>query len=51
MLVDFKGEPKIDASAGEAFVETLELNAGALADFREKFPAFLDADDFSLTGL
>lgn len=48
MLVDFKGEPLIDQPAGEPFVDSATLSAGQLAAFREKFPAWLDADPFVL---
>lgn len=48
MLVDFKGEPVIDRPAGEAFVETGTLDLEALAQFREKFPAWQDADRYQL---
>ncbi|SES17569.1 Carbon-nitrogen hydrolase [Vreelandella subterranea] len=48
MLVDFKGEPLIDHSAHTPFVETGCLNKTDLDAFREKFPAWQDADRFSL---
>lgn len=47
MLVDFKGDLLVDHPPGEAFCETSTLSADALADFKEKFPAWMDADDFS----
>ncbi|NRB55381.1 MAG: amidohydrolase [Salinicola sp.] len=46
MVVDFKGEPMIDRPTGEWFVETATLSAEALKTFREKFPAWQDADTF-----
>lgn len=48
MLVDFKGEAQIDVAVGEAFVETLTLQPEPLARFRERFPAWQDADEFTL---
>ncbi|SDN12602.1 amidohydrolase [Vreelandella arcis] len=48
MLVDFKGEPLIDHSAHTPFIETGCLNKTDLDAFREKFPAWQDADRFSL---
>ncbi|MEH6579491.1 MAG: amidohydrolase [Amphritea sp.] len=46
MLVDFKGEMLVDHPPGELFCETFTLSAAALADFKEKFPAWRDADQF-----
>ncbi len=48
LLVDFKGELQIDGDEGEAFVKTETLNAQELLAFREKFPAWMDADEFEL---
>ncbi len=48
LLVDFKGEPVIDAPPGAPFVTTSTLSASALVKFKEKFPAWQDADDFTL---
>ncbi len=48
LLVDFKGEPLLDAAPGEAFIRSATLDGSALRQFREQFPAWLDADDFSL---
>ncbi|MDE2136437.1 MAG: amidohydrolase [Gammaproteobacteria bacterium] len=45
--LDFLGQPLIEAG-GEPAVLTVELDAGRLAAFREKFPAHLDADRFTL---
>ena len=47
-LVDFKGEPLIDHPANSPFIETGTLNKTDLDAFREKFPAWQDADRFSL---
>ncbi|GGK75427.1 amidohydrolase [Amphritea balenae] len=47
MLVDYKGELLLDREPGLAFCETLSLSAADLADFKEKFPAWMDADRFS----
>ncbi|WP_252108876.1 MULTISPECIES: amidohydrolase [unclassified Halomonas] len=48
MLVDFKGEPLIDRPANSAFIDTGVLDKTALDEFREKFPAWQDADRFEL---
>lgn len=48
MLVDFKGEPLIDHPANTPFIETGTLDLDALGQFREKFPAWQDADRFTL---
>lgn len=48
MLVDFKGEPLIDQPANAPFIETGTLDKTDLDAFREKFPAWQDADRFSL---
>ena len=44
-LVDFKGRTLAEAGAGEQIL-TGALDDGALEAFREKFPAWRDADDF-----
>ena len=48
LLVDFKGQALLDAPAGEAFVKTGTLDGEALQQFRQKFPAWQDADPFSI---
>ncbi len=48
MLVDFKGEHIIDHPANQAFVATEIISKQQLNSFREKFPAHLDADNFSI---
>ncbi len=48
MLVDFKGEHVIDYPANQAFVATETISKQKLNTFREKFPAHLDADNFSI---
>ncbi|WP_251978160.1 amidohydrolase [Salinicola avicenniae] len=48
LLVDFKGVPLVDHAAGQAFVETASISPQSLAAFRDKFPAWQDADRFSL---
>ncbi|MHB0775322.1 amidohydrolase [Halomonas sp. WWR20] len=48
MLVDFKGEALIDEAPDRSFVKTGVLDREALAQFREKFPAWMDADRFTL---
>jgi predicted amidohydrolase len=44
---DFFGEPLAEL-AGESAVTTVEMNGDALRAFRERFPAHLDADRFTL---
>ncbi|APX93176.1 amidohydrolase [Halomonas sp. 1513] len=49
MLVDFKGEALIDEPAHQPFLRTEHLDYRALQDFRQAFPAWQDADSFTLT--
>ena len=44
---DFKGQPMNDINSKPGTC-TVELNLQALADFRNKFPAYLDGDRFKL---
>lgn len=48
MLVDFKGEALIDPPADVPFIQTGTLDTEALGAFREKFPAWQDADRYQL---
>lgn len=48
MLVDFKGEAVIDEPRDFPFIRTATLSRGDLQSFREKFPAWRDADHFTL---
>lgn len=45
--IDYLGQPLADL-AGEPALATVELDAAPLAAFRQKFPAHLDADRFTL---
>jgi omega-amidase len=45
--VDFQGRPLVEAGA-DAGILTAELDLAALTAFRERFPAHLDADRFTL---
>jgi predicted amidohydrolase len=45
--LDFMGQPLTEGVEGE-FVRTVALDGRALETFRAKFPAHLDADDFTL---
>ena len=47
-IIDFKGEYVGRCPDGEEFVLTEKLDIDALRQFREKFPAWSDADEFSL---
>jgi predicted amidohydrolase len=46
-IVGPKGEV-IFSSEGMEAIKTLELNANSLQAFRDKFPAYVDADEFSI---
>lgn len=46
-LIDFKGEA-LFLKQNEEMIQTEVLNKEALIDFRNKFPANLDADDFQM---
>jgi len=46
--IDFLGQPMTQPSTS-AFVATVNLNRTALDEFRTKFPAHLDADEFRIT--
>lgn len=48
MLVDFKGEALIDEPRDIPFIRTATLKRDDLDAFREKFPAWRDADHFGL---
>ncbi|MBA4502851.1 amidohydrolase [Marinobacterium marinum] len=48
LLVDFKGQALLDGPAGEPFIKTGLLNGEDLKQFRRNFPAWQDADDFTL---
>lgn len=47
-MLDYLGQTLVDLGAQEQTV-TVALDAAALAAFREKFPAWMDADAFTLT--
>lgn len=47
-IIDFKGNKISTTKAFEEKVETTELSMNELHDFREKFPAFMDADRFTI---
>jgi hypothetical protein len=47
LVIDPKGEPLHDAGNTEN-IQTTELSADTLMNWRAKFPAYLDADDFEL---
>lgn len=49
MLIDAKGEALIDEPEGSVFVKTGSLSLDELKEFREKFPAWRDADHFTLS--
>lgn len=54
--IEYKGQSAIISPKGEAIftieemesVRTLELNANSLQAFRDRFPAYMDADEFSI---
>ncbi|WP_192036926.1 amidohydrolase [Halomonas sp. YLGW01] len=48
MLVDFKGDSLLDRPRDQAFLSTATLPRQPLEAFRDKFPAWRDADDFEV---
>jgi predicted amidohydrolase len=48
MLVDFKGNTLISVSQDEKSIITATIQKEPLDEFRKKFPAWMDADTFSL---
>lgn len=48
LLLDYMGQSLVDG-ADRAAVLTAELDGAALRQFKDKFPAYLDADEFELT--
>ncbi|MFM7430497.1 MAG: amidohydrolase [Flammeovirgaceae bacterium] len=46
-VIGFKGDSIFSVEGAEA-VKTIELSANALQAYRDRFPAYLDADDFSI---
>lgn len=48
VAVDPKGDVLVQLEAGREQVRTLRLQGAALPEFRERFPAHLDADAFTL---
>jgi omega-amidase len=46
-VIDFMGNPVFEAKENE-IVQTITLNKADLIRFRERFPAYLDADDFEI---
>ncbi|MGB0466533.1 MAG: amidohydrolase [Pontibacterium sp.] len=48
LLVGFKGDCLIDKAPSQVFTETFSLSYETLAQFREQFPAWRDADEFEL---
>ena len=46
MVVDYKGEEITHQASNQACVIRSLISADALEDFRAKFPAWMDADDF-----
>jgi omega-amidase len=47
VVLDFMGQPLLELS-GDARVATVPIEVAAVRDWRDKFPAHLDADAFSL---
>ncbi len=48
VILDFLGKPLVEATQFKAEVVTAELELEALSEFRESFPAYLDADRFNI---
>lgn len=49
LIVDYLGQPMAELAAEQSGVLYAEADLAALSAFREKFPAYLDADAFSLS--
>jgi omega-amidase len=49
MVVDYLGQIQTQLAVGQPGVVSTELNLIALQQFKQKFPAYLDADPFVLT--
>ncbi|MBN2681503.1 MAG: amidohydrolase [Bacteroidales bacterium] len=48
MVVDFKGIEISNIPANEDYIYSSEISLSELREFRKKFPAYLDADNFDL---
>ena len=48
VVIDYQGQLLASLAKGEAGVLSASLDGGALAQYRQAFPAYLDADRFSL---
>ncbi len=49
LVVDYLGQIRSELPVGQAGVVVAELDLNALLQFKQKFPAYLDADPFVLT--
>ncbi len=47
-VYDFNGEPLFQAPDNQASVHSLTLNLDELSTFKDKFPIYLDADEFDI---
>lgn len=50
LIVDYLGQPVADLAPNAAGVLTGELDLALLTQYRRQFPAYLDADEFTLPG-
>ncbi|MBZ9613654.1 amidohydrolase [Rheinheimera maricola] len=50
LIVDYLGLLQAELAPNEAAVLTASLDLSALTQYRQQFPAYLDADEFSLSG-
>jgi predicted amidohydrolase len=48
VLLDYKANPLIETEINKVSIKTATANLEQLADFRRKFPAYLDADKFEI---
>jgi omega-amidase len=48
MVIDYKGSALVDTPENEIAIETVTLVKSELESFKEKFPAYMDADQFDL---
>lgn len=49
LVVNFKGDLLLDNPQGKSFVQTVTLQLNEVQQFREAFPAWQDADSFSVS--
>ena len=48
VLFDFKGQTLSNIKSNTEQIETIEISLSKLNDFKKKFPAYMDSDNFKL---